>query len=435
MKSYNLNKKNSGMSLPITFMFILASSGFVFAFYNKIFKKNWLVDRQFAEYKAELNAESGIAYAMANHLYRSDFECYNEYMIEQDKKNIAISGLYPQYINNQDESACPYADNMGDFDVASCYTESELNDRFNPYAISIGKAYIKNMRGQVQVVEHEKRIELTSASSLSDFLYLTDSEKAGGAPFVFDGFPTYDNRREVNFGPSDSFNQLWPNNEAVCDVKIKSNGSLVMSNFGCPEFNNTITVTENDEGEVNDINYGSMCNEDSVFDSDLETRLDTAKTTCLPPDGYDEMKAIIENSTRHITLDATSKLNWNPLYFSRDTLIMTDIEFTAENGGGIKVKQWWFLVPPYLSTGVESPFVLPSSMNNNNDGNCNLPQLYLCPQYVESMQNFHSKNVSTVGYDSFINTIVQGTYGFHHYDYLICITLILVIIQQTGALN
>ena len=37
-------------------------------------------------------------------------------------------------------------------------------------------------------------------------------------------------------------------------------------------------------------------------------------------------------------------------------------------GGGIKVKQWWFLMPPYLSTGVESPFVLPSSMNNNNDG-------------------------------------------------------------------
>ena len=36
MKNYNLNKKNSGMSLPITFMFILASSGFVFAFYNKM---------------------------------------------------------------------------------------------------------------------------------------------------------------------------------------------------------------------------------------------------------------------------------------------------------------------------------------------------------------------------------------------------------------
>lgn len=73
-------------------------------------------------------------------------------------------------------------------------------------------------------------------------------------------------------------------------------------------------------------------------------------------------------------------------------------------------------MPPYLSTGVESPFVLPSSMNNNNDGNCFLPQLYLCPQYVNAMNDFHSKNVTTTGYDSFINTIVQGTYGFHHYD-------------------
>ena len=39
-----------------------------------------------------------------------------------------------------------------------------------------------------------------------------------------------------------------------------------------------------------------------------------------------------------IFIDATTKLNWQPTYISRDTLIMTDIEFFTENGGGVKVK-------------------------------------------------------------------------------------------------
>ena len=58
--------------------------------------------------------------------------------------------------------------------------------------------------------------------TLGIYMYLTESEEAGGAPFVFD---SPNNRREVNFGQND-----------ILDGIVQSNGQLVVSDFGCPDF-------------------------------------------------------------------------------------------------------------------------------------------------------------------------------------------------------
>ena len=401
MKKINYQKLViSGMSLPIAMMFMLGGSGILYAFYKQLYMRNWNVNYKIAQYKAKLNAHSGITYAMANYLYRRDFISVSDSI----NKKVDIDFIYPTYLS-VGESIAPYPSKMGKFQVFPYKEYNADVAKINPRAWSEGKAFVKNFYNNILIVKDTVQIELASSSSLSDFLYLTNSEKAGGAPFVFNGYPSYQNRREVNFSSGDSFNQLWPNNEAVCDVAIKTNGTFVMSDFGCPVFHNTVTLMEDEDGNINYPDLG-MCNENQVFQGD--PALDTLKATCLPPDGYEEMKYAIENGNGHILLDATTKLNWQPTYFARDTLIMTDVEFFTENGGGIKVKQWWFLMPPYLNTEFEMPFVFSDALNSPGY-TCTESNLYQCDKYIESMRNFHSKNVLSNGYDSFVNYIVQGT--------------------------
>jgi len=409
----NKNKFNkliiSGMSLPIAMMFTIGGSGILYAYYSQLYARNWNVNYKIAKYKAKLNANSGIAHAMANYLYRRDFVGASDSI----DNSVLVNDIYPDRLRKQ-ESITPNPEKMGRYLV---YPYKEYNSevaKFNPKAWSEGQSTIKNLYNNTIIVKDTVNIELTTASSLSDFLYLTNSEKAGGAPFVFDGSPNFNNRREVNFGSGDSFNNLWPGSETVCDVDIKTNGQFVMSDFGCPTFNNTVTLMENEDGEVNYPDLG-LCSEQQVFRGDPP--LDTLKATCLPPDGYEEMKRAVEYGNDHIFIDATTKLNWQPTYISRDTLIMTDIEFFTENGGGVKVKQWWYLMPPYLSPSSQSlsPFVFGNSLNSPGY-NCTETNLYNCDKYQESMQNFHSKNVLNNGMDYEINPIVKGTYGFHHYD-------------------
>ena len=186
---------------------------------------------------------------MANYLYRRDFIS----IADSIEKRVKIENIYPDRLEKS-ESIAPDPENMGKY-IMFPYKEYNVEvSKLNPKAWSEGQAPIKNLYNNIVIVKDTINIELTTASSLSDFLYLTNSEKAGGAPFVFDGYPSFNNRREVNFSSGDSFNQLWPGNETVCDVDIKTNGQFVMSDFGCPVFNNTVTLMEDDEGNVKKLN-------------------------------------------------------------------------------------------------------------------------------------------------------------------------------------
>ena len=396
-KITNNNKIDSGISMPIAIILTFCGVLIFFSYTSSQYNKYWQIQYQYAEQKAQYNADSGIALEAVG-ARNIQYSLYDRLFSVPGGENDAIlaSGLI---------------DNMGSYDVE---LKVKTNEEYQVIksAQSTGIATIKNsLYGDNLEIKKTRYLELSNTSSLSDFLYLTASERAGGAPYVFDGYPTLNNRREVNFGSSDSFNTSWPNDEPVCDVQIKTNGTFVMSDFGCPTFENTVTIIENPDGTYNSPDMG-FCNENQVFQGDPP--LDTASTTCLPPPGYESMKQIIENSNDHIFLDATTKLNWTPTYYTRDTLIMTDIEFITENGGGVKVKQWWYLMPPYLNSNIEMPFVFSTSIDD--PANCDNSNLYSCDNYTESMEDFHAKNVNSQGYDFPIDPIVQSNFGFHHYD-------------------
>ena len=393
----------SGISLPLTIIFSFICSGILFSYILTIYEKDWQVEYKIAETKALYNAESGIALGAYTKLYKKDYIPSNA----DSTSNVNINGMGSYSI--------------GLFEGIDTVTYKPMRG-----AYSTGYATVKHILNNKEVtIEKQKTLNLGHQGSLSDFLYLTDSELAGGAPWSFDSSPSYESRREVNWGGNDQLNN-GSNGDPICDVGFKTNGTFVMSNFGAPQFDVTVTVVEQD-GEVNNPDMNGQ-NPNWVFQGD--PGLDTTETTCLPPPGYETMKRVIENSSDHITLDATQKLNWQSNFNFRDTLIMTDIEFFVEGENhGFRVKQWWFLQPPYLKDlGFESPYILSAASIGNLGSECapimQSPGFDIrgCENYIEGLEDFHSKTVDYIdGSDTFVPPdyfgIVKGTYGFHHFDY------------------
>ena len=224
-------------------------------------------------------------------------------------------------------------------------------------------------------------------------------------------------------------NNGW-SGEPVCDVGVKTNGQFVMSSFGAPTFGNTVTITFDEDGNVNDPNLNGQ-NFNSVFQGDPQ--LDTLEVTCLPPPGYERMKRLIEDSNDHVTIHSSTRLNYDISSGKRDTLIMTDIEFFVEGDeSGFDVRQWWFLAPPYFREDMIFPFpffLLENNWNNNDgttdDNECTKingeNDIRGCPNYVNYLEDFHSKTVDSSGNDAFMPGdfygVVSGASGFHHYDF------------------
>ncbi len=102
---------------------------------------------------------------------------------------------------------------MGNYSIQYCMDP----ETFAPRATSVGKATVKNVYGKAITIKKTKYITFSTGEALNHYLYLTHSERAGGAPHVFDNFPSSNNRRWVNFGNGDAFNAQWPQNEPVCD--------------------------------------------------------------------------------------------------------------------------------------------------------------------------------------------------------------------------
>ena len=297
-------------------------------------------------------------------------------------------------------------------------------------------------------IERKRVLNLGHTSSLSDFQYLTDSENAGGHPWVFepaypciaeDGHVIEENRRDVTFGAGDVMNLGWGGGPPTCDVGFKTNGTFVMSNYGAPIFNITVSVIDNGDGTYNSPEGPTQGG--NVFQGDPQ--LDTVKTTCLPPPGYEQMKRVIEYSDDHLLLDATTKLKYQPNFSQRDTLIMTEIEFFTDIGNsGFHVKQWWYLMPPYIDDfgpgGFDSPnsnpfqefpMARPSDLgfSSTTPGQCsNSMNLTSCDRYKEMMALFHNTRVTDSGSELGMDALAtadddiyhcsRGNTGFKHFD-------------------
>ena len=418
----------SGLSLPTAIILTLAGMGIVFSYYNTLFSEHWSVEYEIAETKALYMADTGIAQSL-RYMIDKDFSTYCD--AEVGETSAELTGT----VDNMYQTG----KSMGDFEVTYCLDPIT----YSPIAESIGTAKVKNVYGKSIEIRKKRTIKFGAGDALNDYLYLTDSEKAGGAPFVFDGSPSFNNRREVNFGAGDAFNNQWPQGEPVCDVGFQTNGQFVMSDFGCPTFQTTVTVTEDDNGEVDFPDMGA-CNENQVFQGN--PALDTLKQICLNSndDFADKREFVESHPNSHLFIDATLKNRTHPDGPDaglRDTLIWTDIEFF--DTGTVRVKQWWYLMPPYFecedNDGVDvngdgqgdgngacdnnfNPNVVPYYFLNQGfmtdlDGDpCNESQIRNCEKYEDSLEKFHAKTNSFANTDQFLNSIVQGTYGLHHYQ-------------------
>ena len=415
----------SGISIPLTILFTLIGSAYLFAYTSYIYDKDWQVEHSIAKTKAEYNADAGIALDAYTVLFRKD------YIPSSNEEDKVIGLVQP---NCGDDPKC-----MGSYEVVRF---EEIDDE--TYQIirgcrSTGTAKVrKHILGNSLVeVTSKRRMTLGHTSSLSDFQYLTNTENAGGAPWVWglnEECVSKENRRSVNWGSQDSANDGW-GGDPTCDVGFKTNGTFEMSQFGAPTFDITLSVVENPDGTYNSPLMNG--NSPNIFQGDPP--LDTVKTTCLPPPGYENMKRAIENSNDHLFLDATTKLNWVPGYFQRDTLIMTDIEFFVDpnsEASGFHYKQWWYLMPPYLGSGSVEGLEMPSpncyNMGNGAAGpsandcfganpDCqNFARVYTCDRYKEQLRNFHSTTANNDGTESGVfpdnDNCISGNSGFKHFD-------------------
>ena len=191
---YEKHKLSKGGILAFTLLIGLTGVSFVLGFYGWAMNRNYYNNRRIAKIKAFYNAETGMARKAYEYLWKVDFvEGYEGLDGETIDRNM---GYYLQ-----PEFSFDRAGNR----IAEVYGIHEVRTRSGEmYPCSVLVA----MPAKPQ--------------TLGIYMYLTDSEEAGGAPFTFDG---PGDRREVNFGSND-----------ILDGIVQSNGQLVVSDYGCPDF-------------------------------------------------------------------------------------------------------------------------------------------------------------------------------------------------------
>ncbi len=385
MKKLISTKDQQGSILPITVIFSIIGISLVMSMFAWTIQRHYLLNRRIAQTKAMFNAESGLAEKAFKVLVQADFTSVDTLLvpggIRLDNKPLELSmGLY-----------------------RNVHLKQELDDNFQvmPTGTAEGVSFVKNSNGNIIEVSDSARISFVE-KSLAKYMYLTDDEKAGGAPFVFTG----STRRDVTFGANDN----------LSGGAIQSNSQVVMSDFGCPEFNGTFHLTiDMETGEVIEPDWGSNCSPQQVFQGDPPTL--QSPPVKLPPEGY----GLAKNAANYV-FDATELLKWNG-YTRRDTLIMTDIQFLAD--GRFRVKRYWFLKPPHLNATAavgdgETPYPLPLQLEGvvNPNLDCGNPSdLRTCGPYADSLYAYHAKLVNAAGNDVFVDPTISGPHGYAHYDY------------------
>jgi len=368
-------KLSKGGILAFTLLIGLTGVSFVLGFYGWAMNRNYYNNRRIAKIKAFYNAETGMARKAYEYLWKVDFvEGYEGLDGETIDRNM---GYYLQ-----PEFSFDRAGNR----IAEVYGIHEVRTRSGEmYPCSVLVA----MPAKPQ--------------TLGIYMYLTDSEEAGGAPFTFDG---PGDRREVNFGSND-----------ILDGIVQSNGQLVVSDYGCPDFEDaTVHLTNSTP-----IDLGGCSSYQEMFGgwgSDVDTL--SKPPVRLPPAGYQTLK----NVATHV-IEADRKIFNNPP--NKDTLIMTDIEFL--DNGEYKVKQWWYLMPPHLKPCLDPddatfPFADDLYLRDQGEyvGQCDhedhSADLRSCPQYTDFLASYHGKYAEEFSMyrDQFLNSTISGPAGLHHFD-------------------
>ncbi len=287
-----------GSVTPTAIIFTMVSMLLTVGFLRYSVSNKAMQDRRIAREKALLMAETGLNYLAMPALptITQDTTIVSDYR----------EATYPYMAEMEHE--------MGTFDSVGCGTYLDENLQTVYYGYARGIVTLPNPYGDPIKIRRSVVAEMAGVAH-SDFMYFTNTEEPGGGPYTEGG--------TVTFGASD-----------VLEGKVHTNGTMTMSNFGCPEFRgddrSAVTV-------VGGINFG-MC-DTNIFSG---TWLDTAAENPYPPDVSVEL---VKNSA-HYTFtagDLLGRIN------KKDSLIMTEIEF---HSNGFTASQWPYVIPPL---GVDGP--------------------------------------------------------------------------------
>ena len=369
-------KLNRGGILAITLILGLSGVSFVLGFYGWSMNKSYYYNRRIAKVKAFYNAETGMARRAYDYLWKVDFiEGYEGIEGESIDKNMGFY-LKPGFSYN----------NSGER-IAGVYGIHNLrNGSGSTYRCS---AFVQ-LPAQTQ--------------TLASYMYLTDSEEAGGAPFTFDDNTT---RRGVTFGDSDKLEGI-----------VQTNGQIEVSDYGCPDFSDAEVFLTNSMH----IDLGQCGSYQQLFGWGNEVDTASKPPVKLPPTGYETLKRV----ANHV-IESDIKINSS----NKDTLIMTDIFFKED--GGYRVKQWWYLVPPHLKPGLNSDQISSPTAEHldlEDPGQCNA---FICEEfedgddlrstnaYLDFLASYHAKFPGMGFSDRFLiagqyNRPTTGPHGLHHFD-------------------
>ena len=318
-----LNIKNAdGYILFTTIAILFIGTTFILSYYTSLYSKELRVDYKIAKTQALFNAETGIAETAYPFLVKSAF--------------VQDTTLQGQIIEQFD---------MGLY----LGPKLEFADDGQRVATVEGVSLLRTANGTLDSVKQKVTIS-ARPETLAKYMYMTDSERAGGAPMSHGGPGAAGSggvaaRRYVYFGPDDTMDGL-----------VQSNSLVSMSSAGCPDFSDATFYITRPGPDPN-----LTCSYQELFDTNNPDDIDTVSTPAvkLPPTGYETLK---NNAT--IVYDSGRKLTMSPN--SKDTLIMTELEFF--DTGRMTVKQWWYLMPPHLDEDITDPIDLILPTPDNLDG-------------------------------------------------------------------
>ncbi len=297
----SLRYHSLGSAAPLAMLFTLVSMVFTVAYLKNSFNQSVLEEYRYAEHRALYAAEAGlneVGVVILPQLVTEDTLLYPE------GKN---------YGNN--ENGKP----IGKYKNIYCHTELEENStRKIYYVYSTGEATPLTSFGD-KVDPIERTVYMTmQAQGFEDFMYFTNEEKPIGPG----------NTGTVNFGTNDQL-----------EGRVHTNGDIVFSSYGCPEFSGSVTITNEAVENGGGIGGWGACDEgvfEQNIDGEMVNILDTIATITFPP----------ENSTQLVRANADYVFDADDMLFrsgKKDTLVMTEINFTES---GFWAAQWWYNIPP-----------------------------------------------------------------------------------------
>ena len=419
----NLNVSVSGFILPTALFFMISSLTIITIYFSWLHDKKNQLEYRIAAAKATYNAESGIAEKAYPYLLLSSFE-----------KDTTLQGRSLN-INFASENI-----KMGSYKEVEMSFNVTTSERMGS---AIGVA-TWGINGKDTL--YRKANLSGSPETLGKYMYFTDTEKAGGAPFSF-GPPGFGagERRRVKFYNQDIINGV-----------IQTNDEIYFSGAsGCPNFSDaTWYLTPGNPGPAD---WGSCGSWNQLFQGSQNIDTTTVCKLKFPPPGYETLK---NNAT--FIYDAGIKINSG----IKDTLVMTDIEFFDDSR--FRVRQWWYLMPPHLRPGInnsESTEPYPQHLDGAEDyilEHCNtcgdiddydydddqdneFPilkefcfdfdsdldgdlsdediNINTCKPYLDSLRSYHAKRITSIinpsSTENYIDYTVSSPHGIagQHFDF------------------